>query len=189
MITTHHISDAPLHEVKQWIQFNAYGKHKENYENIEFDTDHLAITIEKQMDVDWISDNITCVSTIYKRDWYPKDCVRIFNKWIATRRIGGTKENILSNRAIQIATQQIHFAEMMGYTSFFISYHSYIPRFCNELTKRLTDQTEWNWKHVPLVQVTPSQKKKAYQHVIYTGENIKQLINRTIDLDTWRQLC
>ena len=181
MITTYHISNAPIHEVKTWIRNNAHGKHAENYKNIEFDSGYKAITIERDK-------AITCVSSIYQRDFYPKKCVRIFNKWIATRKIGGTKGNILSDRAIETATQQIYFAEMMGYTSFFISYHSYIPRFCNELAKRLTEETEWKWNHMPLVQVTPSQSKNSYQHVIYAGEGIEKLINRTIDLKTWRNL-
>ncbi len=181
MITTYPINDAPIDEVKEWIQKNAHGKHKENYENIKFDSRYLAVTIERTPD-------ITCVATVFYRDWYPKKCVRIFNRWIATRKIGGTIGGVLSDRALQIATQQCEFAEMMGYNSFFISYHSYIPRFCNELTKKLTEKTEWKWTHVPLVQVTPSQSKNSYQHVIYAGEGIEKLINRTIDLKAWRNL-
>lgn len=182
MITTHHISDAPLNEVKQWIQKNAYGKHVKNYSNIEFDSGYKAITIERDKE-------ITCVSTVYERDYYPEGCVRIWNKWIATRRIGGTKGNILSDRAIQMATQQIYFSEMMGYRSFFISYHSYIPRFCNELTQRLSQKTEWEWKHEEFVRVAPCDHSKCYQHVIYTGEGIEELINRKISLQAWRKLC
>ena len=182
MITTYPIYDAPINEAKEWVQKNAHGKHKENYENISYDSGHLAMTIERTPD-------ITCVATIYKRDWYPVGCVRIFNKWLATRKIGGTIGGVLSNRALQIATQQGHFAEMMGYKSFFISYHSYIPRFCNELTRRLTEETEWKWTHIPLVQVTSSQSKNSYQHVIYVGEGIEKLINRKIDLNSWRRLC
>jgi hypothetical protein len=182
MITTYHISNAPIHEVKTWIRNNAHGKHAENYKNIEFDSGYKAITIERDK-------VITCISSVYQRDFYPKKCVRIFNRWITTRKIGGTKENILSDRAIKTATQQIYFAEMMGYTSFFISYHSYIPRFCNSLSEKLSEKTEWKWKHVPLVQVVPSQKKTSYQHVIYTGDSIDELINRRIDLNLWRKLC
>ena len=37
MITTYHISNAPIHEVKTWIRNNAHGKHAENYKNIEFE--------------------------------------------------------------------------------------------------------------------------------------------------------
>ena len=87
MITTYHISDAPIHEVKTWIRNNAHGKHVENYKNIEFDNGYKAITIERDK-------VITCVSTVYQRDFYPKKCVRIFNKWIATRKIGGMKGNM-----------------------------------------------------------------------------------------------
>lgn len=183
MITTHHISDAPLLEVKNWIRHNAHGKHKENYENIEFDKNHLAVSIERY------DRNITCVSTIYENEWYPKGCVRIFNRWMATRKIGGKKGSILSNRAIQTATQQIHFGEIMGYQSFFISYHSYIPRFCNRLTELLTEKTEWNWKHAEFVPVTSGTSQKAYQHVIYTGDGMENFINRKIHIDEWRKLC
>lgn len=184
MITTHHISDAPLMEVKTWIRNNAHGKHSENYRNIELNSDHKAISIER-----YDGKNITCVSTIYNRDYYPEGCVRIFNKWLAIRKIGGTKKNILSDRAIQMATQQIYFSEMMGYTSFFISYHSYIPKFCNELTLKLNEKTEWNWNHEELVRVAPGNNKKCYQHVIYAGEGIEKLINRKMDIQTWRSLC
>ena len=184
MITTHHISDAPVHEIKTWIRKNAHGKHKKNYETFEFDNNIKAISVERYDGI-----NISCVSSVYSRDWYPDGCVRIFNRWIATRKLGGIKENILSDRAIKMATQQIHFAEMMGYKSFFISYHSYIPRFCNELAQRLSDKTEWNWNHSELVQVTPSTNLNSYQHIIHTGEGIETLINRTIDLNSWRKLC
>lgn len=183
MITTHHISDAPLHEVKQWVQHNAHGKHKENYKNIEFNKNYLAISVERY------NKNITCVSTVYENKWYPERCVRIFNRWIATRKIGGTKNNILSDRAIQMATQQIHLAEMMGYESFFISYHSHIPKFCNELTRLLTEKTEWDWKHEEFVPVTPSNKKNSYQHIIYCGGSMQKLINKKITNEAWRLLC
>jgi len=182
MITTYHISNAPIHEVKTWIRNNAHGKHAENYKNIEFDSGYKAITIERDK-------VITCVSTVYQRDFYPKKCVRIFNKWIATRKIGGTKGNILSDRAIETATQQIYFAEMMGYTSFFISYHSYIPRFCNQLVDLLNQKTEWDWRHAELVKVTPSNKKSSYQHIIYCGNDMEEFINTNIDLKDWRSLC
>ena len=183
MINTFHISNAPLQEIKNWIRNNAYGKQKKNYQNIKFDKDYIGISTER------IHNNITCVSSVYTRDYYPEGCVRIFNKWLAIRKIGGTKKNILSDRAIQMATQQIYFSEMMGYTSFFISYHSYIPKFCNELTKKLNEKTEWNWNHEELVRVAPGDNRKCYQHVIYTGEGIEKLINRKMDIQTWRSLC
>ena len=184
MITTYHISDAPLTEVKTWLRNNAHGKHSENYKNIEFNNNYLAISVERN-----INKQITCFSSVYKNNFYPDKCVRIFNRWLATRKIGGTKEQILSDRAIQIATQQIYFAEMMGYESFFVSYHSYIPKFCNRLVDLLNQKTEWHWRHAELVKVTPSNKKSSYQHIIYCGNDMEEFINTNIDLKDWRSLC
>ena len=184
MISTFRISKAPLQEIETWIKNNAYGKHKENYQNIIFDKDYVGISTER------INNNITCVSSVYARDYYPQGCVRIWNRWIATRKIGGKKSSILSDRALTMVNQQIALASVLGYESFFISYHSYIPKFCNKLTELLNDKSNFNWKHVGFVRVTPNNNKNSFQHFIYTGEEkrLEDLINTKIDYNTWRRL-
>tara|TARA_R110002153_G_scaffold253601_1_gene411664 strand:+ start:1204 stop:1734 length:531 start_codon:yes stop_codon:yes gene_type:complete len=176
------MSDAPVDEVSNWFRTNAHGKHEENYSNLSLDKGHLAVTIER------IDGEITCASTIYRRDYYPPRCVRILNKWLTTVKIGGTKKNILSDRAITIVNQQMYIAEMLGYTSFFISFHSYIPEFCNEITKKLSVNTEWKWSNGDFVQVAPGVNKKNYQHVIYTGQGIEKFINNKITEQAWREI-
>lgn len=196
MITTFERKNAPIEKIKQWLNESILdSKHYENYLNLDINENYLAITLEEV-------DNKFCTfSSIYTRDFYPKNCYRIFNRYfvhpdyrVELQRKGIEKFPILSNRTLTIINQQIEFCKLMSADCAFITLHSYKPGWCRQFVKELNENTKYNWNLEDLVLVAPDKmNKKCYQHVIYSYINskksMKDFLKQKITLDDWKKIC
>lgn len=137
----------------------------ENYINVDFFQFPFVTALKQE-------NNIVGFSTGYTREFYPKGCIRILNRFYQDRsnlRIQFTRE-ILRPTTFAIVEQQLEMCRRLDYNTAIISReprtNKFFTKFIDALTKK--GSQIWEFKHGPFL-VTPSyDNPKAWQSIAYT---------------------
>ncbi len=135
-----------------------------NYRCLNFD-DYIAVSVF------YLEKKIVGFSTVWSRDFYPGDTVRVFNRWFENKQVRKTSKIIGDHHLIAVANHQIQIAKDNDYEWAFIS-RERGPRFLKKLSDKLSDKTKYSWQvHPKKIPVCYPNAESCWQWVSYA--NIK----------------
>jgi len=183
MVRTFLIQNAPIKRINLWLNHNAvHLKYGENYRDFDFNQ-CLAISTEE------IDNQLIGVSSVMHRNIWPQDFYRILNRhFILPEYRTGYKRDGVAGRTLEIIKQQTQVAKKHNSKCFFVSIHSYRPRWSEYFANYLTDNTQYKWKSEDLVLITNNPNKRSnIQHIIYSGDT-DYFTERKIEWNTYTTL-
>lgn len=135
-----------------------------NYTTMDLD-DHEAITAMLK------DNNIIGFSTVWNREFYGNDTVRIFNRWWEDPKLRRTSKIIGDTHLVTIAKHQLQIAKEHGFKWAFISRET-TPKYLEKVIEVLDNATEYNWIfHDQKIALWNNAEKDRWQWVGYTSLN------------------
>ena len=159
-------------KLKKYIDNISHFKDRliRNYIKIDFSS-QLAISLFLQ------NEQIRGFSSVAKRNFYPENTVRIFNRHWEDPKIRKISKVIGGKHLIISCNQQLEIAKKNGFNRFFIS-RDKNPKYMNELTKVLNKKTKLKWFfHTKKLPVCNPSSEDCWQWVIFS--NLKECDNKT----------
>ncbi len=133
-----------------------------NYQNIDF-SEFIAISLFFK------KSKIKGFSTVWKREFYPKDTVRIFNRWWEDKSIRKNTNTVCSLHTLSAFKHQIYYTKKNHYTWAFISREKN-RRVIERIAQEITQRSKYNLKfHDKKIAVCHPKASSCWQWVAYTN--------------------